>query len=88
MPGHQLALAHEGPRIAAAINRYFGYLLVKDVRLSAEPFSTDSARKPKGRTTLPEVAKHAGDAVAGVDDPALKGALKGLGEAVLSKRAR
>ena len=32
MPGHQLALAHEGPRIAAAINRYFGYVLVDQIR--------------------------------------------------------
>ena len=28
--------------IAAAINRYFGYVLVGQVRLSAEPFSPHS----------------------------------------------
>ena len=87
-PGHALAVSHEAPLIASAVNRYFGYLLVREVRLSAEPFSIGSARKAKARVTLPEVAKHAGDAVAGVDDPALKGALRGLGEAVLGKRAR
>ncbi|MHB1110603.1 MAG: DUF721 domain-containing protein, partial [Devosia sp.] len=37
VPGHALALSHEGPLIAAAINRYFGYVLVGAVRLSAEP---------------------------------------------------
>lgn len=87
-PGHAMAVSHEAALIASAVNRYFGYLLVKDVRLSVEPFTTSSARKAKAPVTLPEVAKHAGDAVAGVDDPALKGALRGLGEAVLGKRPR
>ena len=44
-PGHALALSHEAPLIAAAVNRYFGYLLVREVRLSAEPFSAGSAPK-------------------------------------------
>lgn len=82
----RLALAHEAPLIAAAVNRYFGYVLVREVKLSAEPFIRSSARKPQVAPTLPEVAKHADQAVAEVDDPALKDALKALGEAVLSKR--
>jgi hypothetical protein len=82
----RLALAHEAPLIAAAVNRYFGYVLVREVKLSAEPFIRSSAPKPQVAPTLPEVAKHADQAVAEVDDPALKGALKALGEAVLSKR--
>jgi hypothetical protein len=81
--GHALALSHEGSLIAAAVNRYFGYFLVRDVRLSAEPFTAGSAIKRKAAATLPEVAKDAGDAVARVDDPGLKDALKGLGDAVL-----
>jgi hypothetical protein len=86
--GHALALSHEGQVIASAVNRYFGYFLVKDVRLSAEPFRAGSAKKPQPKAILPEVAQNAGAAVAQVDDPALKTALKGLGEAVLSKRNR
>jgi hypothetical protein len=82
----RLALAHEGPMIAAAVNRYFGYFLVREVKLSAEPFIRSSAPKPQVAATPPEVAKHADQAVAAVEDPALKDALKALGEAVLSKR--
>ena len=37
------------------------------------------------RPTLPEVAKHAGEAVAEVEDAALKDALRALGEEVLSQ---
>jgi hypothetical protein len=84
--GHAMALSHEAGLIASAVNRYFGYFLVREVRLSAEPFRPGSARKVQPKTTLPEVAKHADQAVAAVDDPALKDALKGLGEAVFSKR--
>lgn len=86
--GHALALSHEGALIAAAVNRYFGYFLVKDVRLSAEPFRPGSSKKVQPGTTLPEVARHAGEAVAGVDDAGLKDALKALGEAVMSRRPR
>jgi hypothetical protein len=84
--GQRLALAHEGPLIAAAVNRYFGYFLVREVKLSAEPFSKGSGQKAEIRATLPEVVKHASDAVAEVEDPALKDALKALGEAVLSRK--
>ncbi len=86
--GQRLALAHEGPLIAAAVNRYFGYFLVRDVRLSAEPFRRSSGPEAKPEPTLPEVTEHADKAVAGVADPALKDALKALGQQVLSRRNR
>lgn len=84
--GQRLALAHEGQLIASAVNRYFGYYLVREVKLSAEPFIRSSGPKTEARETTPEVADHADQAVAAVEDPALKVALKTLGEAVLSKR--
>jgi hypothetical protein len=87
-PGHALAATHEAPLIAAAVNRYFGYLLVKDVRLSAEPFTAGSVVPKKDAPTLPEVAKHADAAVAEVADDNLRDALKGLGEQVLGKKRR
>ena len=87
-PGHALMLSHEGARIAAAVNRYFGYLLVKDVRLSLEPFTTSSASKIKDEATPPEAIRKAGSAVSEVGDPALKSALKALGEQILTKRPR
>ncbi len=86
--GQRLALAHEGPLIAAAVNRYFGYFLVREVKLSAEPFSRGSAPRPKDGGTPPEVSRHADEAVAEVEDPALKDALKTLGEAVLKRNRR
>ena len=82
----RLALAHEGQLVASAVNRYFGYVLVREVKLSAEPFIKSSGRKDEIQATPPEVAKHADEAVAEVEDPALKDALKALGEAVLAKR--
>ena len=84
--GQRLALAHEGQLIASAVNRYFGYFLVREVRLSAEPFIRSSGPKATVQATPPEVAEHADRAVAAVGDPALKDALKALGEAVLTKR--
>jgi len=88
MPGHALALSHEGGLIASAVNRYFGYLLVREVRLSAEPFTASSARKPQGPAVSPEAARQAKESVAGVEDPALRAALGSLGQALLSKRPR
>jgi len=87
-PGHAMAVSHEGALIAAAVNRYFGYFLVREVRLSAEPFSTNSVKKAEPRGPLPEATKHAGEAVANVEDAALKEALRGLGQRVLGKPAR
>ena len=87
-PGHAMAVSHEGALIAAAVNRYFGYFLVREVRLSAEPFTASSVKAAKDRSPLPEVAKHAGEAVAVVGDDALREALKGLGQEVLRKGAR
>lgn len=85
-PGHALAAAHEGPRIAAAVNRYFGYLLVADVRLSAEPFSPRSGT-PHDKEHKPSEATQAqvDGALAQVKDDDLRGALRALGHAVLGR---
>ena len=84
--GQRLALAHEAPLIASAVNRYFGYILVREVKLSAEPFIRPAAPRAEAHAASPEVAATAGRAVAEVDDAALKDALRTLGEAVLRKR--
>ena len=49
--GQRLALAHEGPLIASAVNRYFGYFLVREVKLSVEPFRP--VQRPKRRLRPP-----------------------------------
>ena len=46
---HKLGLAHEGAQVAASINRYFGYLLVREVRITvvheiAHHFGIDDRR--------------------------------------------
>ncbi len=55
-PGHALALAHEGQKVAASINRYFGYFLVGQVRLSATPFAIED-KLPETMPALPEVTR-------------------------------
>ena len=86
-PGHALGLAHEGAKVAAAENRNYGYLLVREVRLSAEPFTEGTAAKPADRLR-PPASPEAGAAVAEVGDPALKTALRTLGGQILANRAR
>ncbi|MEO8883808.1 MAG: hypothetical protein ABI377_10420, partial [Devosia sp.] len=85
--GHQLALSHEAPRIAAAVNRYFGYVLVDQIRLSIEPFSPCSVEKPE---TVPETdpirSAVVARAVGKVEDSRLKEALKMLGLRIATQR--
>jgi hypothetical protein len=81
-PGHAMAVQHEGPLIAKAINRYFGYLLVSNCRISAEPFSNHSDEKPKA-AILPEIARHqVGETVDKVGDEGVREALRELGHAL------
>ena len=83
--GHQLALAHEGARIAAAINRYFGYFLVGPVRLSVEPF-VPPGPAPKPRPELSSgAAGMVEQAVGDVGDSGLRDALRRLGRGIMGK---
>ncbi|KKB12313.1 hypothetical protein VE25_08065 [Devosia geojensis] len=85
-PGHALAAQHEGPRIAQAVNRYFGYLLVSDVRLSAEPFSPHSdARNHKDHKPSEATRTKIDGALAQVKDDDLRDALRALGHAVMGR---
>ena len=89
VPGHALAIAHEGPRIAAAINRYFGFVLVGAVKLSAEPFTPGSGQKAQ-KTSQPSqsVIAKVGAQVAEVTDDDLREALRTLGHALSSRSGR
>ena len=86
--GHRLALSHEGPLIAAAVNRYFGYFLVRDVRLSAEPFKRGSPAAPEAAAVPEDSARDARNAVSHVEDAALREALGALGGRILAERRR
>lgn len=87
VPGHALAIQHEGQKIAAAVNRYFGYVLVGHVRLSPEPFTPGSGEKrDKHRQVSPGVQAQVGAQVADIEDENLREALRTLGHA-LAERA-
>lgn len=87
-PGHALALSHEGARVAAAVNRYFGYVVVGAVRLSAEPFSPGSATAPQGGAEPSADSRQRVEAaLERVADDEVKEALRQLGHAVLGRRS-
>jgi hypothetical protein len=85
-PGQALFAQHEAPAIAAAVNRYFGYVLVGEVRLSAEPFSIDSSTKAQKivQPSADAVAK-VGAEIEAVEDADLKASLRKLGLALASR---
>jgi hypothetical protein len=85
-PGHALAAQHEADRIASAVNRYFGFFLVKAVRLSAEPFTPGSAPPEQNRRQPSQsVVAKVGGQVASVEDEGLREALRMLGLALASE---
>lgn len=85
-PGQALFAQHEAPAIAAAVNRYFGYVLVADVRLSADPFTPGSAVKAQKppQPSPGDIAK-VGEQTAKVEDDDLREALQVLGLALSSR---
>jgi hypothetical protein len=87
-PGQALFAQHEAPAIAAAVNRYFGYVLVADVRLSAEPFTAGSGQKAEKppQPSQSDIAK-VGAQTAMVEDEDLREALQALGLALSSRSA-
>lgn len=89
VPGHALAISHEGEKIAAAINRYFGFVLVGAVRLSPEPFTPGSGQKAQTpmQPSQSVIAK-VGAQVADVADDDLREALRTLGHALSSRSGR
>ena len=85
-PGHRVALAHETQRVAAAINRYFGYLLVGEVRLSATPFETE-AKPPTAPLPLSEARRRdVARQVERVADDGVRAALEELGQALMRRK--
>ncbi len=85
-PGHALALAHEGERVAAAVNRYFGYFLVGSVRMSAAPFEVESA-PTETAPAVPEITRAmVAETVDKVEDAGVRDALRELGMAMARKK--
>lgn len=87
--GHALALSHEGAKIAAAVNRYFGYVLVGQVRLSIAAFTPGSAAVEEARPQLDAVERATvGRAVGKVKDDGLRDALRQLGQGIIAARKK
>lgn len=86
LPGHALAVQHEGQKIAAAVNRYFGYFLVREVRLSIEAMTAD-AETGDDPTPVPSRAVVAAveGAVEDVADEGVKEALRRLGQGIMGR---
>ncbi|HHB82992.1 MAG TPA: DUF721 domain-containing protein [Devosia sp.] len=85
--GHRLALAHDHERIAGAVNRYFGYVLVEAVKLSPHPFSarSDTPRQIVREPSL-QTKQKVDAALNNVEDEGLKQALAKLGYAMMKRR--
>lgn len=85
--GHALALAHEAPAIVGAINRYFGYLLVSTVKLSATPYVQPSTVAPPAPQELPaDKAAYLAQAVSRFEDEGLRAAIEKLGRGIMNKK--
>jgi len=88
-PAHAAGFLHEIPVIRDAINRYFGFFLVSDIRTSREPF-VPRPRAPGGAepSEPTDSERRAVEAkVEGIADPQLREALARLGGGI-AKRGR
>ena len=83
-PAHAHAVAHEGPRLAAAINRYFGYVLVGAVKISAEPMQAAPKEAPAAAGPDDATLAEIDETVRNVADDGLRDALRQLGAGLLS----
>lgn len=87
LESHKVMLPHEAPAITMAINRYFGYLLIRGVRLSLNPLSLpQAAAKPVRQDLSAQARGRIAEETSGIEDPELRAALEKLGRGVLGKR--
>ncbi len=88
---HRLALSHDQQRLSDAINRYFGYVLVRCVKLSAAPFVPPPFMPSSGAAPHdafipdPGLQQQVEQAVDNVADDNVRDALKKLGMGVLGQ---
>jgi hypothetical protein len=87
-PVQALGFAHEHARIRDAINRYFGFFLVADIRTAREPFVPRTARHADHATgPTPADLAAAGEKVAAVSDAGVRAALARLGAGVAARKS-
>jgi hypothetical protein len=81
-----LFLSHQQGEIIQRINGFFGFPAISQVRIVQKPVAIKPRRPPKPRPLTGEAARHLDDLVGGIEEDALKAALKRLGTAVLGSR--
>lgn len=82
-------IQHLAPLIIDKVNTYYGYRAVDRLHLMQGPLPKTGAPPPVPRRALQEVERAALDrAVAGARDPDLRGALRSLGESLLTRPPR
>ncbi len=83
---HKVALSYDSEIIIAAINRYFGYILVEKIKISLSPFSYYSDEKIYSKKKITNKARKKIDNIVGkVENEKLKQALQNLGENISGK---
>ena len=87
-PAQALGFAHEHVRIRDAINRYFGFFLVADIRHAREPFVPRSGKPSLPVTPVDPAELEAVEAkVSSVADAGLREALARLGAGVAARKS-
>ncbi|MFC3072098.1 DUF721 domain-containing protein [Shinella pollutisoli] len=83
-----LFLSHQQGEIVSRVNGFFGFPAIGQVRIVQKPVSAQPARRGPPRPLKGEAARHLDDLVSGIEDDALKAALRRLGTAVLGRPRR
>lgn len=87
LPGRGLDLQHETPRIIERINAFYGYAAIASVKIVQGPLTARKPPRPALAPLRPAAAQALENRLETVDDPALKEALRRLGQGVLSPRS-
>lgn len=86
-PAQRLGVSYDAAILVGAINRYFGYVLVDAVRLSAEPFMPHSGQTTQdGAQPNAEVRNLIEAQIKNVEDDALKKSLQKLGLGIMGRK--
>ncbi len=85
-PGTALAVTHEADRITQAVNLYFGYYLLRAIKLSAEPFVPSEPETVSAPECSDDIRSEVDGMVAPVGNEGLREALRQLGENLKSRQ--
>jgi hypothetical protein len=86
-PGRGLELQHETPRIIERINAFYGYAAISSVKIMQRALTSHKPDRPTPAPLRPAQAQALESRLETVEDPALKDALRRLGEGVLGPRS-